>query len=119
MFRKLSILVAVCCISIAFRCYEPANQEMQIREDLDNREQLLMEVLLQSLKYNHYSPEDINDSFSKKVFDLYLKRLDNSKRFFLKTILITENRAVATTIQRTIFIESPYDNIARKSLEMI
>jgi carboxyl-terminal processing protease len=84
MFRKLSILVAVCCISIAFRCYEPANQEMQIREDLDNREQLLMEVLLQSLKYNHYSPEDINDSFSKKVFDLYLKRLDNSKRFFLK-----------------------------------
>jgi carboxyl-terminal processing protease len=84
MFRKLSILVAVCCISIAFRCYEPANQEMQLREDLDNREQLLMEVLLQSLKYNHYSPEDINDSFSKKVFDLYLKRLDNSKRFFLK-----------------------------------
>jgi carboxyl-terminal processing protease len=84
MFRKLSILVAVCCISIAFRCYEPATQEMQIREDLDNREQLLMEVLLQSLKYNHYAPEDINDNFSKKVFDLYLKRLDNSKRFFLK-----------------------------------
>jgi carboxyl-terminal processing protease len=43
-----------------------------------------MEILLQTLKMNHYAPEDINDDFSAKVYDLYLKRIDNSKRFFLK-----------------------------------
>lgn len=83
MFRKISILVTACCIFIAFRCHEP-EQKIKISNDIDNREQLLMEVLLQALKYNHYNPEDINDSFSAKVYDLYLKRLDNSKRFFLK-----------------------------------
>ena len=83
MFRKISILIAACCVFIAFRCHEPASK-LQLKNDIDNREQLLMEVLLQALKYNHYAPEEINDNFSAKVYDLYLKRLDNSKRFFLK-----------------------------------
>jgi carboxyl-terminal processing protease len=83
MFRKISIFIAACCIFIAFRCHEP-EQKIKLSNDIDNREQLLMEVLLQALKYNHYAPEDINDSFSAKVYDLYIKRIDNSKRFFLK-----------------------------------
>jgi carboxyl-terminal processing protease len=83
MFRKISILIAACCVFIAFRCHEPATK-LQLKNDIENREQLLMEVLLQALKYNHYAPEEINDNFSAKVYDLYLKRLDNSKRFFLK-----------------------------------
>jgi carboxyl-terminal processing protease len=83
MFRKISILVAACCIFIAFRCHEPSGK-LHISNDLNNKEQLLMEVVLQSLKYNHYAPEEMNDAFSRKVYDLYLKRLDNSKRFFLK-----------------------------------
>jgi carboxyl-terminal processing protease len=83
MFRKISILIAACCIFIAFRCHIP-DQNIRIKNDIDNREQLLMEILLQTLKMNHYAPEDINDDFSAKVYDLYLKRIDNSKRFFLK-----------------------------------
>lgn len=83
MFRKISILVTACCVFIAFRCYEPSGN-LHISNDLNNKEQLLMEVVLQSLKYNHYAPEEINDAFSNKVYDLNLKRLDNSKRFFLK-----------------------------------
>ena len=82
MFRKISIFVAACSVFIAFRCHESATS-IHIKNDLNNKEQLLMEVVLQSLKYNHYAPEEINDAFSQKVYDLYLKRLDNNKRFFL------------------------------------
>src|SRR5690606_25764761 len=32
----------------------------------------------------HYEPKDINDKFSKELFNLYLKRWDSDKRFFLK-----------------------------------
>jgi carboxyl-terminal processing protease len=83
MFRKISIFVAACSVFIAFRCHESATS-IHIKNDLNNKEQLLMEVVLQSLKYNHYAPEEINDAISQKVYDLYLKRLDNSKRFFLE-----------------------------------
>ncbi len=84
MFHKISILIAACCVFIAFRCHEPASTTIQLNNDPDTKEQLLMEVVLQSLKYNHYAPEELNNNFSNKVFDLYLKRLDNNKRFFLK-----------------------------------
>ncbi len=82
MFRKILILVAACSVFIAFRWQH--QDRPQFSGDLTNKEQLLMEVVLQSLKYNHYAPEEINDEFSKKVYDLYLKRLDLNKRFFLK-----------------------------------
>jgi carboxyl-terminal processing protease len=38
----------------------------------------------QALNYYHYSPQTINDDFSTKVFGLYFKNLDYSKRFFTK-----------------------------------
>lgn len=49
------------------------------------KEQLLMNTLLQNLQTHHYSPQVINDDFSVKVFSLYLKRLDDDKRFFLQS----------------------------------
>lgn len=82
MFRKISILVAACSVFIAFRWQD--QNKLQISGDLTQKEQVLMEAVLQSMKYNHYSPEELNDAFSQKVYDLYLKRLDNSKRFFLQ-----------------------------------
>lgn len=46
-------------------------------------EDQLQKVVLQTLASTHYQPIEINDSFSQKVFHLFLKRLDRSKRFFL------------------------------------
>jgi carboxyl-terminal processing protease len=82
MFRKISILICACSVFIAFRCHD--NPGLLIKGELTEKEQLLMEVVLKTLEKNHYAPEEINDAFSQKVFDLYLKRLDNSKRFFLE-----------------------------------
>ncbi|MCH8318914.1 MAG: PDZ domain-containing protein, partial [Bacteroidetes bacterium] len=41
----------------------------------------LINVLLRSLNTAHYQPLILNDEFSKRVFELYLKRLDYNKRF--------------------------------------
>jgi len=50
-----------------------------------NRESVLMELVLMSLRQGHYQSIKIDDELSKKVFDSYLERLDNGKRFFLKS----------------------------------
>jgi carboxyl-terminal processing protease len=47
-------------------------------------EDQLPKVVLQTLASTHYNPTAIDDSFSQKVFHLFLKRLDRSKRFFLQ-----------------------------------
>jgi len=42
---------------------------------------VIIELIMGSLGQNHYQPQKIDDEFSKKVFDLYLKRLDYNKKF--------------------------------------
>ena len=48
--------------------------------DDDQKEAILMRSILMALNQYHYQPQEINDDFSKKVFDLYLTRLDYYKR---------------------------------------
>lgn len=42
---------------------------------------IIIELIMGSLGQNHYQPLIPDDEFSKKVFDLYLKRLDYNKKF--------------------------------------
>ncbi|MBT9395190.1 carboxy terminal-processing peptidase [Hymenobacter sp. NST-14] len=49
------------------------------------KDEVLIKAMLSGLSQAHYQPERIDDAFSKRVFDLYLKRLDGSKKFLLKT----------------------------------
>ncbi|HEX2935340.1 MAG TPA: carboxy terminal-processing peptidase [Bacteroidales bacterium] len=51
------------------------------REDKD---QILLLLITNTLEQYHYSPKELNDSFSENVFNEYLKNLDYSKRFFTK-----------------------------------
>lgn len=51
------------------------------REDKD---QILLLLITNTLEQYHYSPKDLNDSFSESVFKEYIKNLDFSKRFFTK-----------------------------------
>ena len=43
-----------------------------------------MQAMMTMLSDVHYHPDEINDDFSEKVYDLYLKRLDFSKKFLTK-----------------------------------
>ncbi|WP_223815945.1 carboxy terminal-processing peptidase [Adhaeribacter rhizoryzae] len=42
---------------------------------------VLLKVVMQGLNSAHFQPEKVDDNFSKKVFDLYMKRLDVNKKF--------------------------------------
>jgi carboxyl-terminal processing protease len=49
-----------------------------------DREALITRLETRALSTWHYEPAKIDDAFSRRVFDLYLKRLDPQKRFLLK-----------------------------------
>lgn len=49
------------------------------------RELVLNEAISQFLSYRHYQPLREDDSFSERVFSLYIDRLDLNKRYFLQT----------------------------------
>jgi carboxyl-terminal processing protease len=48
-----------------------------------SKDEVLIGTMLQGLSAAHYQPEKVDDAFSKRVFDLYLKRLDYRKKFLL------------------------------------
>ena len=49
------------------------------------KELVLNEVVAQFLSYRHYQPLKEDDSFSERVFTLYIDRLDLNKRYFLQS----------------------------------
>ncbi len=61
-------------------------------EDKQKKEMI---IVLRNLLQEHYDVPEINDSYSKKVFDLYLKQIDHSKRFF------TQQDSVALAVYQT------------------
>ncbi len=73
-----AVAVALTGSLIAFSCFKRAPQQ-----DI-TKDKTKLEVILQGLQFAHYQPKDLNDDFSHKVFDLYLKRMDYSKRFLLQ-----------------------------------
>jgi carboxyl-terminal processing protease len=76
--RKFSIFLAIACIAIL--AFKNADDD----PEYPNKESLLVDVVLQSLEYNHYTPAKVDDMLSERAFDIYLKRVDNGKRFFLQ-----------------------------------
>ena len=51
------------------------------KTDDAQKEAILMQTILAGLEQLHYSPQEIDDEFSNKVFDLYLERIDGNKRW--------------------------------------
>ena len=48
------------------------------------KNKVLLSVLMESIQARHFEPKSIDDEYSQGAFDLYLERLDFSKRFLLK-----------------------------------
>lgn len=47
-----------------------------------DKDKLLVNLITYVLEQSHFSPKDLNDDFSDKVFDDYLDQLDPFKRYF-------------------------------------
>lgn len=71
---KIAVFAALLGVSglVAFRSFSPASA----------KDELIMKHLVGSIEANHYSPDLIDDTFSKNAFSLYLERLDYSRRYF-------------------------------------
>ncbi len=49
------------------------------------KNQALQQLVVHDVLNNHFKPAVVDDNYSEKAFDLYLKRLDPNKRFFTQT----------------------------------
>jgi len=49
-----------------------------------DKDKLLLEIIAYVIDKGHYSPKEMNDDFSKNVFNSYLEILDGQHRFFLR-----------------------------------
>ena len=76
LIRKYATVLTVVGLSVILASYTFCNRQ--------NKEQVLVDLIAQVLERFHFSPLTIDDEFSAKVYDLYLKRLDSNKRFFTK-----------------------------------
>lgn len=50
-----------------------------------DKNQILQDILMSVLNQAHYSPLKVNDEFSEKAYNLYLKRIDANKKFLLQS----------------------------------
>ncbi|MEX0812279.1 MAG: carboxy terminal-processing peptidase [Chitinophagales bacterium] len=50
---------------------------------IPDKEHVLMDLIFQGLSANHYKSVTLNDEYSNHAFDMYIKRTDYNKRFFL------------------------------------
>jgi carboxyl-terminal processing protease len=73
MKNKGLLLALLCAAALFVAFYAPVNNEQ--------KEAALMHSILTDLNYYHYSPVNIDDQFSEKVYGLYLDRLDNGRRW--------------------------------------
>lgn len=73
-YTKFAVLsLALCMLGlVAYRTHD--------RQQL--KDEVIMKLIVQGINSSHYAPFNIDDDFSRKVFQLYLDRLDYSKRYF-------------------------------------
>jgi carboxyl-terminal processing protease len=74
--HKWAALSAVVLLlgSAAFTYTEEVNRQ---------KEMLVTDYVVNALRIAHYDKLELDDEFSQQVFDLYLKRLDYTKKFLL------------------------------------
>ena len=73
--------------SLVLAIFVLASYKLYRRNDANTpqKDEVLVKAMLQGLSLAHYQPEKVDDTFSKRVFDLYLKRIDINKKFLLQT----------------------------------
>lgn len=80
MKRNYKIILLVTVLSAVLWSFIPSEK----KEDPE-KDKLLLELLTFVLEKGHYSPVEINDDFSKKVYKKYLENIDPTKRFFIQS----------------------------------
>jgi carboxyl-terminal processing protease len=81
MKRNYKILLAVVLLSATLFAFK-INSTKSVDSEKDK---MLLELLAFVIEKGHYSPVNIDDTFSKGIYKDYIEALDPSKRFFLQS----------------------------------
>ncbi|WP_130733429.1 carboxy terminal-processing peptidase [Flavobacterium sp. J27] len=78
MKRNYKVILLITALAAVLWSFIPTKKTEDPEKD-----KLLLELLTYVLEKGHYSPVEINDTFSKEVYDKYITGIDPTKRFFL------------------------------------
>ncbi|MEM9990524.1 MAG: carboxy terminal-processing peptidase [Bacteroidota bacterium] len=81
-FRETAFLsvFTVAFLFIIWGAYFP-HYENDVSSGAPEKESVLMRTILNISKQYHFDPEEVNDDYSEKIYDLYLERLDGAHRW--------------------------------------
>ena len=91
-------------------------------DDNTDKDKLLIDLISYVLQRSHYDAKEIDDSFSKEVFEDYIEALDPLKRYFYKSD-IEEFKAFETMIDDQIkdkelsFFDVTYERLQKRMKE--
>ncbi|HEV7621293.1 MAG TPA: tail-specific protease, partial [Flavisolibacter sp.] len=74
--KRLPILIVMLAAGI-FLAFKTMGKTSKI--DPPTKYEKILQIVGEILTQGHYSPKDINDDFSKKVFNKYFEELDPEK----------------------------------------
>jgi len=78
MIRKFKIILPIIFVFSLFTSFQQYAKS-------EPKDKVLLTILKHVLTQWHYQPHEIDDNFSKNVYDDFLKDLDPSKRYFLQS----------------------------------
>ena len=78
--KRLPIVIAMVIVGV----FLAFNTMGKTKSDPPSKYEKILQMVGEMLAEGHYSPKDINDEFSKKVFTSYFEELDPEKNIFLK-----------------------------------
>lgn len=74
MINRLKIFIPILIAVILFTSYKSIN-------DVDDKNKVLLRLIMQSLNQGHFESKSIDDDFSDKVFTHFLGQVDANKKF--------------------------------------
>ena len=81
-----------------------------VYENNEPKEKLIIATSYEILKSFHYSPQNLDDTYSERVFNLYMKSLDYNKMFALITYKNLFPRDFSDLQLNKGFVYSLFDN---------
>jgi carboxyl-terminal processing protease len=74
MFSRIFLVLATAGIIFTAASFRPSTTS--------EKDKILLEMIVNGIQQNHYADIPIDDKFSERVYDLFLKNIDYGKRFF-------------------------------------